>query len=445
MTEEALPTKIKDDTGNDDNDDDGVAVAENTAATTTTSSNNDKLQKFKKRLIEFYFTNEFLILILLMILLALAYPPLGAIYFFPDITATWIAVIFIFLLCGLGLKTEEFAKASNKICFNSFIFVYSFGVDSAFVFGVSRLLSYYNLINQDLADGMVITACLPLTINMCVVLTKASGGDEAAAIVNTTMWNMVGVFLSPLLILGYIGQKSGSSMNRWQIFYKLGLRVILPIVVGQILKYYVPTVANFVTKYKVYFKKAQMYTLAFIVYTIFCKTFIDETNTILVQDIVIMIVFIGLSLVILMIGAWYSSRMLFRKEIQLRIMSLYGCTHKTAAMGIPLIEAMYEGNPAIGLYTLPLLIWHPLQLIIGTFLSPRLSAWAAQQQQSSLDEENNGTVNGSDNNNSNRSSKKNSLSDDDEIACGSENNTENTNANITHVDTTTESDTVTTV
>ena len=62
-------------------------------------------------------------------------------------------------------------------------------------------------------------------------------------------------------------------------------------------------------------------------------------------------------------------------------MGLYGCTHKTVAMGIPLINAIYDGNPAIALYTLPLLIWHPMQLIIGTFLSPRLASWVVKTEE----------------------------------------------------------------
>ncbi len=324
-------------------------------------------------LIKFYWTNEFLILILLAILIAFAYPPLGAIYLAPKITATWVAVMFIFLLAGLGLKTEEFSKASQQCGFNMFVFLYNFGVDSGFVYGVSRLLAYYNIINKDLADGMVIAASLPLTINMCVVLTKASGGDEAAAIINTAMWNMVGVFLSPILILGYIGQTG--TVNRWKVFYKLALRVVLPIVVGQLLKYYVPVVRDFVKTYKPYFKKAQMYSLVFIVYTIFCRTFFDNETDVPVGDIFIMIAFIGICLTILMVLAWFLLRLFFPKEVKLRVCGLYACTHKTAAMGIPLINAIYEGNPKIGLYTLPLLIWHPSQLVFGTFLSPRLLAW----------------------------------------------------------------------
>lgn len=49
-----------------------------------------------QRSVQFYWDNEFVILIVVVILLARAYPPLGAVYLAPQITATWIAVVFIF-------------------------------------------------------------------------------------------------------------------------------------------------------------------------------------------------------------------------------------------------------------------------------------------------------------------------------------------------------------
>ena len=58
---------------------------------------------------------------------------------------------------------------------------------------------------QSLADGMTICASLPITVNMVLVLTKSAGGDEAAAIFNAAFGNFVGVFLSPALILMYLG------------------------------------------------------------------------------------------------------------------------------------------------------------------------------------------------------------------------------------------------
>ena len=111
---------------------------------------------FCSRLIEFYWTNEFLILIVVAILLARAYPPLGADYLQPDITATWLAVCFIFLMAGLGLKTEEFSKAFQRIWFNLFVQCFNFFVLSSTIYGGSRLLEYAGILSQDLADGMVV-------------------------------------------------------------------------------------------------------------------------------------------------------------------------------------------------------------------------------------------------------------------------------------------------
>jgi sodium/bile acid cotransporter 7 len=50
-------------------------------------------------------------------------------------------------------------------------------------------------------------------------------------------------------------------------------------------------------------------------------------------------------------------------------------------MGVPLINAIYEDNPLIGYYTLPLLIWHPMQLVIGSALAPKLSAFVAREEE----------------------------------------------------------------
>ena len=81
-----------------------------------------------------------------------------------------------------------------------------------------------------------------------------------------------------------------------------------------------------------------------------------------------------------MIMAWFLLKFLFPNNPRLRVMGLYGCTHKSVATGIPLITAIYGGNGSVGLYTLPLLIWHPMQLMVGTFLTPRLSRFVISEQ-----------------------------------------------------------------
>lgn len=61
----------------------------------------------------FYRTNSFLILVICATLLAYAYPPLGAIYLAPQITATWIAVMFIFSECS-----QHIASTSSLLNFS---------------------------------------------------------------------------------------------------------------------------------------------------------------------------------------------------------------------------------------------------------------------------------------------------------------------------------------
>lgn len=329
-----------------------------------------------KKCKKFYAANSFLILVMCAILLALAYPPLGAKYLAPQITATWIAVVFIFVLAGLGLKTEELGKAFSNVRFNAVVQVFNFGVVSSIVFGASRFLVSVGALAKALGDGMVICSSVPMTINMVLVLTKSSGGDEASAVFNAAFGNLVGVFLTPLLILGYLGVSGEVALGN--VFYKLGLRVVLPIAVGQILQKFSMTVVNFVKKYKPYFKSGQQYSLIFIIYTVFCRTFQNGSEA-KAGDIFLMIALQFALLCLFMVTAWYLMKLLFRDQPKMRVMGLYGCTHKTVAMGVPLINAIYEKDPNIGLYTLPLLIWHPMQLVIGSALAPRLNAWTIRE------------------------------------------------------------------
>jgi sodium/bile acid cotransporter 7 len=93
-------------------------------------------------------------------------------------------------------------------------------------------LAYTDVLSQDLADGMVVAASLPMTINMVLVLTKSSDGDEAAAIFNAAASNLVGVFLSPVLILGYLGVTGDIDL----VEVLQVLRVVVPVIAGRLKK-----------------------------------------------------------------------------------------------------------------------------------------------------------------------------------------------------------------
>ena len=126
------------------------------------------------------------------------------------------------------------------------------------------------------------------------------------------------------------------------------------------------------------FKKSEEFALCFIVYTVFCKTF-KEGNDSPVGKIFLMILIQGTLVLFFKVLAWFYMASLFPRHPALRVMGFYGCMHKTVAAGVPLVQAMYGDDPRLSMYLLPLLVYHPTQLIVGTFLMPKLAAWVIKE------------------------------------------------------------------
>ncbi len=223
---------------------------------------------------------------------------------------------------------------------------------------------------------MLVCACLPMTINCAILFTATANGDEAAAIFNSALGNLVGIFLSPVLILGYLGVSG--EVNIVKVFYELCARVVAPFLFGQLLRRYSPAIVAFAKKYKRYFKLTQQYALTYIVYCTFCITFQNregsDTQSAL-GNIFIMIAAQFCLICGLMVLSWNSFSYMFPDQPRLLVMALFGTTHKTIAMGIPLINSFYQGNPLVGVYILPLLVWHPMQLVLGSILAVKLAPW----------------------------------------------------------------------
>jgi sodium/bile acid cotransporter 7 len=94
-----------------------------------------------------------------------------------------------------------------------------------------------------------------------------------------------------------------------------------------------------------------------------------------------MILFQLLLMVSMQAMAWYLLRIFFEDEPELRVMGVFGSINKTVALGVPLIDSIYGTDPNAGLYTLPLLIWFPMQLVVGSSYVPRLTAFVSSERE----------------------------------------------------------------
>ena len=131
-------------------------------------------------------------------------------------------------MTGLGVKTKEFKRAAGfwrlNLFAHAFIFVYHPCVGIALT---SALGATTTAISPLLLDGLMIVMCLPSAISSSVVLTANSNGNEAAAVVNAAVSNLLGIALTPGLIFVFLGDLGNIDFGA--IFIKLSLRVVLPV------------------------------------------------------------------------------------------------------------------------------------------------------------------------------------------------------------------------
>ena len=167
---------------------------------------------------------------------------------------------------------------------------------------------------------------------MVAVLARIAGGDEAAAIFNCAFGNFLGIFLSPVLILAYLGMSGDLDIG--DLFFKLAIRVLTPILLGQTLQRNSKAVMRFVKHYRQYFKKGQQYLLVYIVYTVMCQTFKTKAEEGAASELTSIFVMIGIQfglLVVFKVTAWYATDAFFPDQPALRAMAIFGCTHKTVS------------------------------------------------------------------------------------------------------------------
>ena len=58
-----------------------------------------------------------------------------------------------------------------------------------------------------------------------------------------------------------------------------------------------------------------------------------------------------------------------------RVAAIFCGSKKTLASGVPMARLIFGAHPGLGLILLPIMIYHPLQLVVGGWLAGR---WAAR-------------------------------------------------------------------
>ncbi|ORX45687.1 hypothetical protein DM01DRAFT_1386489 [Hesseltinella vesiculosa] len=311
----------------------------------------------------------------------------------------WGAVIVIFLLSGLGLDVKVMLRNIVRWRLHLTVQLISFIVLPFFAWGVIRFfIAVHADIDQMVYQGWIIALSTSTTVSSNSVMTRNAGGNDSAAIVNAALGNILGIFISPALMTLF-GDDSvmfppGSARGKpdyTSILFQLGLTVLVPLVVGQVIRFVFPEIVKKLAQ-KLKFSIINSIALLIMVWSVVCDGVATRAFYSLSGVDIVAILFVDISLYLLACAfclfiarlpwpfkrwqepAWLD-KWRFSREDAVAIM--YCGATKTVSMGIPLINVLYSSTSSgvVGVLSLPLLLYHISQLFIGNFQVPLLKKW----------------------------------------------------------------------
>lgn len=319
----------------------------------------------------------FVLLLFSAVLLAFLLPEPAVIHGgdYAELTAD-LAVALIFLLQGLSLPIRKMLSGRQPLRLHVFVLGWNFILFPVLAALLMGPLSSWT--GPELGMGLWMLAILPTTIASATALTAAAGGAVPQAIFASIFSNLLAILLVPLLALAYLSNASGAEISPAPVFAKLCWIVLLPLLSGQCLRRLFPRVSVSISQGTRWLPQA---AILYIVYLSFAQTVSSGVlEAISVGRLLGALSGVAVLLLLVSWGVWRSSKWLQLDQGQ-RASAFFTASQKSIATGLPLLATIFGAASLpfeTGLILLPLLFYHPLQLLLGGLLVPSLSAPSAR-------------------------------------------------------------------
>lgn len=258
---------------------------------------------------------------------------------------------------------------------------------------------------------MTVLSCIPTTIASNVVFTRNAGGEDAAAIVEVVIGNIFGAFVTPALVYAFMPKLP--EFEEWQpaspstlsamyknVAQQLGLSVLIPLAVGQLLCYFFPKPTKWALE-KLFLGKISTLCLALLVWTTFCGAFATGALFVLPKASLIFNIFMNIALYLLFtvicfffarppllvvtwvedmfdknkplgkLPAFFKRIMVPKRMSKEQTIAVCFCgAAKTTSLGIPLVTAMWSHSDNLrrAFIQIPVLLYTIEQVFIAQLL-----------------------------------------------------------------------------
>ena len=303
-----------------------------------------------------------IVLIVLAVLLAVIAPARGV---FAEIFGqlTNVAIAFLFFLYGARLSTQEALNGLKHWRLHLTILAFTFVVYPLIGIALRPLTAF---ISHDMYLGILFLTLVPSTVQSSVAFTSIAKGNVAGAIVSASTSNLVGVFITPALVMLLMGTGGGVHIDT-SVFGEIALLLLAPFILGQLTRRWVGKFAQSKAT-----KVVDRGSIAMVVYSAFSKGVVDGIwSSISIWELAFLVAFAAIFVAFMLWLTKKVSEKLGFKRADTVAIEFCG-SKKSLATGLPMASVIFaSGGTSLGLLILPLMIYHQVQLMMCSWLASR--------------------------------------------------------------------------
>lgn len=222
------------------------------------------------------------------------------------------------------------------------------------------------LMGHELYLGMLFLCALPATVQSAIAFTSLARGNVAAAVCSAATSSLLGIFITPLLVMLLLGAEAGSGDTLGAIG-QITVQLLLPFIAGQVARRWI---GSWVEQNKTWLKNVDQGSILLVVFGAFSAAVVEglwQTIPLLQLGGLVLACCILLAVVLVLVEQ-LARRMGFNTEDRITI--LFAGSKKSLATGVPMAQVLFVGG-SMGAMILPLMIFHQIQLMVCAVLAER--------------------------------------------------------------------------
>lgn len=275
---------------------------------------------------------------------------------------TKVAIGVVFFLHGARLSREAVIRGLVHWRLHLVILAATFAAFPLLTLGLAAAPAW--ITPPELAAGLILVGCLPSTIQSSIAFVGVARGNVPAAVAAASASNILGVFITPLLVGALLHAEGSMSPTAiWSIV----LQILVPFVAGQALR---PWIGEWVSRHAKVLGKLDRGTILLVVYVAFSEAVVEGVWSRLgALDLVrLLILCAGLLTAVLGLTVLAARMLGFSKEDEIAI--VFCGSKKSLASGAPMAAALF--TPAVaGVAMIPLMVFHQMQLMACAAIAQR--------------------------------------------------------------------------